>query len=45
MYAWWRARLPARLVDTGYALWYALLLTLVLYSLDRMVVDIYYLHG
>lgn len=45
MYTWCAARMPRRLVDVLWALWYGFLLTLVVFCLDREQVPIYYLHG
>jgi hypothetical protein len=45
MYAWLRARFPGWLVNAGYVAWYALLMLMVFYFLDRPAPGIYYLHG
>lgn len=45
MYKWCSAYLPRRLVDTLWVLWYAFLLTLVIFCLDRSLVPIFYLHA
>ncbi len=44
MYSYLLSKLPALLVHGLYALWYALLLILVYYFMDRHSVDFYYLH-
>lgn len=45
MYAWLSARFPLWLVNAACVLWYAALMLLVFYCLDRPAPGIYYLHG
>jgi hypothetical protein len=44
MYRILLSRLPAPVVHALYAIWYAALLVLVYYFLDRDMVGFYYLH-
>lgn len=45
MYRWLRQRFPKRVVDSTFAVWYAVLIVLAIYFSDRPAGSFFYLHG
>ena len=45
MYSWLCKWLPRYVVNTGYALWYALLIVMIVYFSGTIQTQLVYLHG